>query len=157
MKRLARCLFRFSKQNKHFSPTSDKGILDVVPGWTPMHQEGQKACGSSRCPSTWSSTVAGRGAWVLSHHPQTLPLAAGTKEFQWTSLVELLPHGVRKPCKQEKLAVETLHSQLTSCMNLRQTGRISLLRVALNIMTCFSWGVILKISCTSRLMSGARK
>lgn len=38
-------------------------------------------------------------------------------------------------------------------MNLRQTGRISLLSVALNIMTCFSWGVILKMSCTSRLMS----
>lgn len=46
--------------------------------------------------------------------------------------------------------------KLTSCMNLRQTGRISLLRVALNIMTCFSWGVALKISWTSRLMSTTR-
>lgn len=42
---------------------------------------------------------------------------------------------------------------LTSCMNLRQTGRISLLSVALNIMHCFSWGVSLKISCTSRRIS----
>ena len=41
----------------------------------------------------------------------------------------------------------------TSCMNFRQTGRTSLLRVAENIMTCFSTGVILKISCTSRLIS----
>lgn len=41
----------------------------------------------------------------------------------------------------------------TSCMNLRQTGRISLLKVALNIMTCFSWGVMRKISWTSRRMS----
>lgn len=42
---------------------------------------------------------------------------------------------------------------ITSCMNFLQTGRISLLRVALNIMTCFSWGVIRKISWTSRRMS----
>jgi hypothetical protein len=38
-------------------------------------------------------------------------------------------------------------------MNFLQTGRISLLRVALNIMHCFSWGVRRKISCTSRRMS----
>lgn len=43
---------------------------------------------------------------------------------------------------------------LTSCMNFLQTGRISLLRVALNIMHCFSCGVRRKISCTSRRMSG---
>lgn len=42
---------------------------------------------------------------------------------------------------------------ITSCMNFLQTGRISLLRVALNIMTCFSWGVTRKISWTSRRMS----
>ena len=42
---------------------------------------------------------------------------------------------------------------LTSCMNFLQTGRTSLLSVALNIMHCFSWGVSLKISCTSCLMS----
>ena len=41
----------------------------------------------------------------------------------------------------------------TSCINFLQTGRISLLRVAENIITCLSWGVILKISCTSLLMS----
>lgn len=45
----------------------------------------------------------------------------------------------------------------TSCMNLRQTGRISLLKVALNIMTCFSWGVMRKISWTSRRMSTKKK
>ena len=42
---------------------------------------------------------------------------------------------------------------LTSCMNFLQTGLISLERVAENIMTCFSWGVARKISCTSRRMS----
>ena len=42
---------------------------------------------------------------------------------------------------------------LTSCMNFLQTGRTSLLSVALNIMHCFSWGVSLKISWTSCLMS----
>lgn len=42
---------------------------------------------------------------------------------------------------------------ITSCMNLRHTGRISLLRVALNIMTCFSCGVMRKISWTSRRIS----
>lgn len=43
---------------------------------------------------------------------------------------------------------------LTSCMNFLHTGRISLLKVALNIMHCFSWGVRRKISCTSRRISG---
>lgn len=42
---------------------------------------------------------------------------------------------------------------ITSCMNLLQTARISLLSVALNIITCFSWGVLRKISWTSLLMS----
>ena len=42
---------------------------------------------------------------------------------------------------------------LTSCMNFLQTGLMSLERVALNIITCFSWGVARKISCTSRRMS----
>lgn len=39
-------------------------------------------------------------------------------------------------------------------MNFLQVGRISLLRVAENIMTCLWCGVDLKISCTSRRMSG---
>ena len=43
--------------------------------------------------------------------------------------------------------------RITSCMNFLQTGRISLLRVALNIITCFSWGVIRNISWTSFLIS----
>lgn len=38
-------------------------------------------------------------------------------------------------------------------MNFLQTGRMSLESVALNIITCFSCGVALKISWTSRLMS----
>ena len=41
----------------------------------------------------------------------------------------------------------------TSVMNFLQTGRMSFDNVALNIMTCLSWGVILNISCTSALMS----
>lgn len=61
-----------------------------------------------------------------------------------------------KQCSRE-FCGETTDRSLTSCMNLRQTGRMSLLSVALNIMTCFSWGVILKISCTSRLMSVTQK
>jgi len=38
-------------------------------------------------------------------------------------------------------------------MNFLQMGRTSLLRVALNIMTCLSWGVSLKMACTSPRMS----
>lgn len=41
----------------------------------------------------------------------------------------------------------------TSFMNFLQTGRISLERVAENIITCFAWGVALKMSCTSERMS----
>ncbi len=42
---------------------------------------------------------------------------------------------------------------LTSCMNFLHMGLISLLSVALNIITCLSCGVILNISCTSARMS----
>lgn len=45
---------------------------------------------------------------------------------------------------------------ITLFINFLQTGRISLGRVALNIITCFSWGVFLNTSCTSRRMSGER-
>ena len=45
------------------------------------------------------------------------------------------------------------HVALTSDMNFLQMGRISLDSVALNIMTCLSCGVILKMSCTSPRMS----
>ena len=38
-------------------------------------------------------------------------------------------------------------------MNFLQTGRISLLSVALNIITCFSCGVWQKMLCTSPRMS----
>ena len=41
-------------------------------------------------------------------------------------------------------------------MNFLQMGRISLLSVAENIMTCLSCGVILKMSCTSPRMSAER-
>ena len=47
-------------------------------------------------------------------------------------------------------------SEPTSCMNFLQTGRISFESVAENIMTCFSWGVLRKISWTSRLISGKK-
>jgi hypothetical protein len=42
----------------------------------------------------------------------------------------------------------------TSRMNFLQMGRISLDRVALNIMTCLSWGVRLKMACTRRAGRG---
>eukprot|EP00962_Isochrysis_galbana_P027936 scaffold8791_cov98-Isochrysis_galbana.AAC.5 len=42
-------------------------------------------------------------------------------------------------------------------MNFLHTARISVESVAENIMTCFSCGVALKISCTSLRMSGASK
>lgn len=41
----------------------------------------------------------------------------------------------------------------TSCINFLQTGRISLLKVAENIITCLPCGVLRKISCTSRRIS----
>lgn len=44
-------------------------------------------------------------------------------------------------------------TSITSCINLRQTGRISLLSVAENIITCFECGVLRKISWTSRRIS----
>jgi len=40
----------------------------------------------------------------------------------------------------------TLEELLTVCMNFLHTGRISLERVAENIITCLWWGVDLKIS-----------
>lgn len=42
---------------------------------------------------------------------------------------------------------------LTFCMNFLQVGRISLLRVAENIITCLWCGVARKMSCTSLRMS----
>lgn len=42
-------------------------------------------------------------------------------------------------------------------MNFLHTGRISLDSVALNIITCLSWGVILKISWTSTRMSAKER
>ena len=44
---------------------------------------------------------------------------------------------------------------LTSWQNLRQTGRISLSKVAEYIITCFSWGVALKIAWTSFLIDSS--
>lgn len=46
-----------------------------------------------------------------------------------------------------------LAENLTSCMNFLQTTRKSLGNVALNIITCFSCGVIFTISWTSRRIS----
>lgn len=45
--------------------------------------------------------------------------------------------------------------KLTWSINLLQTGRMAVERVAENIMTCLSWGVALKISWTSCRMSAA--
>jgi hypothetical protein len=45
--------------------------------------------------------------------------------------------------KEKKLILEVPHT----CINFLQTGLTSLLRVAENIITCFSWGVERKISC----------
>lgn len=45
----------------------------------------------------------------------------------------------------------------TSCINFLQTGRISLLKVAENIITCLPCGVLRKISCTSRRISVKEK
>merc|ERR1719323_656550 len=50
-------------------------------------------------------------------------------------------------------ASSSMYTSIGSCMNFLHTGLISLERVALNIITCFSWGVARKISCTSRRMS----
>lgn len=51
-----------------------------------------------------------------------------------------------KKKKNEYKISGKLARDITSCMNFLQTGRISLLRVAENIMTCLSCGVNLKIS-----------
>lgn len=63
-------------------------------------------------------------------------------------------------CEPEKSFDGQCHTEImhglfliTSCMNFLQTGRISLLRVALNIITCFSCGVFRKISWTSDRIS----
>ena len=67
-------------------------------------------------------------------------------------------HRCRSPWarREGRSLSETRSMSITSCMNFLQTGRISLFSVALNINTCFSCGVILKISCTSRRMSKRR-
>jgi hypothetical protein len=46
-----------------------------------------------------------------------------------------------------------MENKRTDCMNFLQVVRISLERVAENIMTCLWWGVARKISWTSRRMS----
>lgn len=49
--------------------------------------------------------------------------------------------------------VVVVEGSFTSCMNFLQIGRISLLSVAENIITCLPCGVLRKISWTSRRMS----
>ena len=44
-----------------------------------------------------------------------------------------------------------------TCMNFLQTVRISVFSVAENIITCFSCGVALKMSCTSLRMSARER
>lgn len=49
--------------------------VPAVPDWTRAHRAGQKASGSSHCPSACSNTAANHGVSVWSHRPQTLPWA----------------------------------------------------------------------------------
>lgn len=58
---------------------------------------------------------------------------------------------------QEQTSQWNLGGIITSCINFLQTGRISLASVALNIMTCFSCGVMRKTSWTSLRISGSKK
>lgn len=106
-------------------------------------------------------------------HAQTLSLTVSASVFFFKEL--LLPDGHKLPswCLKDKGVWRKRARRgrrqragsggregrrvFTSCMNLRQTGRISLLKVALNIMTCFSWRVMRKISWTSRRMSAGEK
>lgn len=54
---------------------------------------------------------------------------------------------------QQQTSQWNLGGIITSCINFLQTGRISLASVALNIMTCFSCGVMRNTSCTSLRIS----
>ena len=112
---------------------------------------------------------------MRTHHSEgVIPTEDGSKVIRQGLIDSSLRKGRRKaerircyPCgrfeetpiirEDLKVAVVVTTWQLrTSCMNFLQTGRMSLLRVALNIMTCFSCGVARKISCTSRRMSGRK-
>mmetsp|Transcript_16328 Transcript_16328/g.49108 ORF Transcript_16328/g.49108 Transcript_16328/m.49108 type:complete len:219 (-) Transcript_16328:519-1175(-) len=57
----------------------------------------------------------------------------------------------RRPCSVSFASDSTVIS-CGPCMNFLQMSRVSELMVALNIMTCFFFGVLMKICCTSRRM-----
>lgn len=83
--------------------------LNNWPGWIQGHPKGQKASGSSRCPSVSRSTAATRAASAWSHHPRRSPLAGGGGEEGggereegrvgglnlggWRKLISNTPHG----------------------------------------------------------------
>lgn len=72
----------------------------------------------------------------------------GKKEL-WATLELLLQFSqnvVRNTLDRAILIVILVRGIPTSCMNFLQIGRISLLSVALNIITCFWCGVNLKTS-----------
>lgn len=64
----------------------------------------------------------------------------------WLRYVTPIRQYLRGSTNQE---IKMWSRDITSCINLLQTGRISLLKVAENIITCLSWGVNLNISWTS--------
>lgn len=94
--------------------------------------------------------------------PFELPGVSLFADFQLAATVKRRPgrsaFSVRG-CEEGVLAAAKRHRgspagrRRTSDMNFLQTGLISELRVALNIMTCLSWGVSLKMACTSDRMS----
>lgn len=62
----------------------------AIPGWTQGHQAGQRAFGSSHCPSTCSNTVANHGVSAWSRHPQTPPWATRQETSQkWVSHISV--------------------------------------------------------------------
>ena len=92
------------------------------------------------CGEVWTRVSRHSVLWVADlRRSQLAKVCVAMREMRGTRVRDKIHEpGLRK---------------LTSCMNFLQTGRISLPRVALNIMTCFSCGVARKISWTSLLMS----
>ena len=92
------------------------------------------------CGEVWTRVSRHSVLWVADlRRSQLAKVCVAMREMRGTRVRDKIHEpGLRK---------------LTSCMNFLQTGRISLPKVALNIMTCFSCGVARKISWTSLLMS----
>lgn len=90
--------------------------------------------------------------WIWDCLKGTFTAAAWSLWGSSTTLRRLSLRRSALPLRFEQVG-QVVKLVITSCMNFLQTGRISLLKVALNIITCFSWGVLRKISWTSRRMS----